>query len=262
MIKNPLELFGQKYTIKFKTHSGKLITIGPTSIEEIIMDLKEKSLLFLPAKATEGLSIIISAFERNGQMLVKEDMNTSRFYFIDKKIRNYNNSHPKPTLDQIRKCCEILDVLQSKFKKKDIFPTLLKWSIVAPFDYILKQVHKKWIPWLYLYGWSNTGKTTLGEVSCCIWNRYHEKDAILPFTGVDTKARFGGIDLIKKIKEKDTDYKIKTIIISTFIKDNLPYDKSYVTLIDKILEKPVYLDRLKNEIQELISTIDIQQKTE
>ena len=72
--------------------------------------------------------------------------------------------------------------------------------------------------------------------------------------------QMSGIDLIKKIKEKDTSYKIKTIIISAFIKDNIPYDKSYITTVDKILEKPIYLDRLKNEIQELISTIDIQQK--
>ncbi len=72
--------------------------------------------------------------------------------------------------------------------------------------------------------------------------------------------QMSGIDLIKKIKEKDTNYKIKTIIISAFIKDNIPYDKSYITTVDKILEKPVYLDRLKNEVQELISTINIQQK--
>ena len=72
--------------------------------------------------------------------------------------------------------------------------------------------------------------------------------------------QMSGIDLIKKIKETDTDNKIKTIVISAFIKDNLPYDKSYITMIDKILEKPVYLDRLKNEVKELISTIDIQQK--
>ena len=64
--------------------------------------------------------------------------------------------------------------------------------------------------------------------------------------------QMSGIDLIKKIKEKDTDYKIKTIVISAFIKDNLPYDKSYITMIDKILEKPVYLDRLRKVIQELI----------
>jgi len=73
--------------------------------------------------------------------------------------------------------------------------------------------------------------------------------------------QMSGIDLIKKIKEKDTNYKIKTIIISAFIKDNIPYDKSYITMIDKILEKPIYLDTLKNEVQELISTINIQEKT-
>ena len=72
--------------------------------------------------------------------------------------------------------------------------------------------------------------------------------------------QISGLELIKKIREKDTDCKIKTIVISAFIKDNLPYDKSYFLRVDKILEKPVYLDRLKNEIQYLISTIDIQQK--
>jgi response regulator RpfG family c-di-GMP phosphodiesterase len=66
--------------------------------------------------------------------------------------------------------------------------------------------------------------------------------------------QMSGLDLIKKIREKDIDCKIKTIIISAFMKDNLPYDKSYIIRVDKILEKPVYLDRLKTVIQELIST--------
>ena len=72
--------------------------------------------------------------------------------------------------------------------------------------------------------------------------------------------QMSGIDFIKKIREKDTDCKIKTIVISAYIKDNIPYDKSYVMTVDKILEKPVYLDRLKKVVQELISTINIQQK--
>ena len=61
--------------------------------------------------------------------------------------------------------------------------------------------------------------------------------------------QMSGIDLIKEIK--DTNCKIRTIVISAFIKDNLPYDKSYITTVDRILEKPVYLDRLKNVIQGL-----------
>ena len=51
-----------------------------------------------------------------------------------------------------------LDILQPKFKNKDILPTVLKWSIIAPFDYVLKQIHKQWMKWLYPYGWANTGK--------------------------------------------------------------------------------------------------------
>jgi CheY-like chemotaxis protein len=73
--------------------------------------------------------------------------------------------------------------------------------------------------------------------------------------------QMSGIDFIKKIREKeDTDaYNIKTIIISAFIKDNIPFDKSYIMTVDRILEKPVYLDRLKKEIQDLFS-FDIKQK--
>src|ERR671911_729022 len=71
--------------------------------------------------------------------------------------------------------------------------------------------------------------------------------------------QMSGIDFIKKVREKDTDCKIKTIVISAYIKDNIPYDKSYVMTVDKILEKPVYLDRLKTEIQQLL-TIDIKKK--
>ncbi|HSF49621.1 MAG TPA: hypothetical protein VLA74_02575 [Nitrososphaeraceae archaeon] len=194
--KNPLGLFDQKYIIKFVTHTELSFTIGPKTLDEILSCLKDRSLIYMPIKATEALSIIINAFQRNGKLIVKDDMETTGFYFIDGEIKQYTNnynSNPKPTFDQIKKCCELLDILQIKFKNKDVFPTLLKWSIVAPFDYVLKQVHKKWIPWLYAYGWANTGKSTLGDICCCIWNRYQDKDSILPFTAADTKARLGEI---------------------------------------------------------------------
>ena len=71
--------------------------------------------------------------------------------------------------------------------------------------------------------------------------------------------QMSGIDFIKKIREQDINYKIKTIILSAFIKDNLPYDKSYINAVDRILEKPVYLERLKKEVQGLVS-INISKK--
>ena len=62
-----------------------------------------------------------------------------------------------------------------------------------------------------------------------------------------------GLDLLKKIREKDIDCKIKTMIISAYTKTDIPYELSYIMKIDKILEKPVYLDNLKEEIKRVIT---------
>jgi DNA-binding response OmpR family regulator len=63
-----------------------------------------------------------------------------------------------------------------------------------------------------------------------------------------------GLDLIKKIKEKDRNYSIKIIIISATIKNNIinSHDKFLKLKVDKFLEKPISLDKLKNEIKMLI----------
>ncbi len=63
--------------------------------------------------------------------------------------------------------------------------------------------------------------------------------------------QMSGIDLIKKIREQDFNSNIKTMIISAYVKDALLKDNSYTQRIDKILEKPVDVATLKNEITNL-----------
>jgi len=64
--------------------------------------------------------------------------------------------------------------------------------------------------------------------------------------------QMSGIDLIKKIREKDMNYKIKIMLISAYLKNNFLKDNPYLGKIDKILEKPLTLDTLKKGISELI----------
>jgi response regulator RpfG family c-di-GMP phosphodiesterase len=64
--------------------------------------------------------------------------------------------------------------------------------------------------------------------------------------------QMSGIDFIKKIKEKYFAYKIKTMLISAYLKTDLLRDNPYLEKIDKIIEKPVTLETLKNEVLELI----------
>ncbi|HJT83282.1 MAG TPA: response regulator [Nitrososphaeraceae archaeon] len=61
--------------------------------------------------------------------------------------------------------------------------------------------------------------------------------------------QMSGLDLIKKIRENDHNSNIKTIIVSAYVKDDLLKDNPYLQKIDKILEKPVDIDTLKNEIK-------------
>lgn len=63
-----------------------------------------------------------------------------------------------------------------------------------------------------------------------------------------------GLDLIKKIRKKDQNYKIKIIVISATVKDDIIRENSkFLNLkIDKFLEKPITLDNLKKEIEKLI----------
>ena len=63
--------------------------------------------------------------------------------------------------------------------------------------------------------------------------------------------QMSGLDLIKKIREKDLNSIIKTMIVSAYVKDDLLKDNSYIQRIDKIIEKPVDVDTLKNEVTNL-----------
>ena len=172
---DPLELSSEhKYTITFETQieKQKTITIGPKSLDEILQELHNRTLIVeQQTKAGEALSSIILAMEKDNKVIINKDVTTPGFYLINNQIKGYNieNYHPNPSKEEIAKCLESLELLQQNFKNKDVFPTVLKWSIMAPFNYVMKQTNSNsWMPWLYLYGFPRTGKTTLGHLESAI----------------------------------------------------------------------------------------------
>jgi CheY-like chemotaxis protein len=60
--------------------------------------------------------------------------------------------------------------------------------------------------------------------------------------------QMSGINLIQKIRKKDQNFKIKIIVISATVKDDIikHNDKLFNLKIDKFLEKPIPLYKLKN----------------
>ena len=65
--------------------------------------------------------------------------------------------------------------------------------------------------------------------------------------------QMSGLDFLNKIREKDTDYKIKMMLISAFVKSDLNVDNILNSLkIDKIIEKPIHLQNLIAEVKKLV----------
>jgi hypothetical protein len=199
---NPLKQTERKFTIKFSTHTAKKLTVGPKPLEEIISELREKALVYVSRGASEALAVIISAFAKDKKIIINTEVETPGFYFINSgdinsssnsKIVSYKTNHPRPTLQEFQKSADLLDELSLKYDSKEIFATVIKWSIVAPFGFVFKQVKGIWIPWLHLYGHSGTGKTTIGDISSAIWGNYLDKNYKIPYTNMDTVPKFGEV---------------------------------------------------------------------
>ena len=67
--------------------------------------------------------------------------------------------------------------------------------------------------------------------------------------------QMSGFDFIKNIRGIDVNFIIKIIVITAYIKNNLLNDKSNNLRIDKIIEKPILLEKLKDEVKMLLLSI-------
>jgi hypothetical protein len=153
-------------------------------------------MLIKRAAAMDALTAIISAYERDDKAIINENITTPGYYFIDGKLVSYEitqHINKYPEQNEILQCVNLLDELSQKYKNKDIFPTVIKWTVCAPFSFILKG-NDNWMPWLQPYGITRSGKSTLGIIALAIWRKHKsadKKDHQLEFNNIDSVARFG-----------------------------------------------------------------------
>jgi hypothetical protein len=98
----------------------------------------------------------------------------------------------QPSTEEIRKCAQVLDELVSRSKHPEILVTEIKWGILSPFNFVFKQLNengrKRWMPWLYLHGYTQTSKTTDGRIALAIYRRQTNK---LSLASINNVARLG-----------------------------------------------------------------------
>lgn len=184
--------------VELEFHNGKSIEkIGPlNSLEDLRKTLEGKGYVLNRNRSHDAFNSIVSAMKDrdNGMVEYITDVTTGGYYLINEQFikKNTTQSEKAMSKEDIIECCYLLNTLATThaWKDKAIFPTVLKWGLIAPFAFIIKTSTDKWMEWLQLYGNGQTGKTTLGGIIMNIWN-FDSVNRSCGFTNVDTPAKFG-----------------------------------------------------------------------
>jgi hypothetical protein len=182
----------RKFEVTFESFSlAKPLKLPPSYLEEIIEKLKTVGLVYNKKSIDDVITAILNAFINKKKAIIKVQIEAPGFYLVNGKITPIKIEIKPYNMEQLKSALLLLNDLADNWfsKVKTNFATAIKWGVIAPFNYMYKQ-QGKWIPWLYLFGASKTGKTTIGEIILSIWG-----------LGYEYKKSGANIDTIPRIGE-------------------------------------------------------------
>ncbi|MGC2383011.1 MAG: hypothetical protein WA631_07890, partial [Nitrososphaeraceae archaeon] len=229
-----------KYEIEFETPRGQILKIEPKTIEGILSELRSKALVYKLRIAEEALPAILNAYERDGKMIIKREIETAGFYIIDDKVQAFKADHAQPAPEELRHCARFLNDLLTRFKRKEVISTFIRWGVISPFSFVLKQLDldENWLPWIYAYHQTNTGKTTCGRIVLAIWRKHKDRRKHdIGFASADNVARFG----------RAISYNTYPVLINeVHLDENNPKDKSIIEFIKHAVQNQTGRSRLSD----------------
>ena len=189
---NPIGGITKFYVLWEVNTRPKPIPIGPATVEEIVDRLRAEGLVRHRNLAYDVVSTVLDGYIKKGKAIIKTEIESPGFYEIEGKITPVRVEVKKPDIEELRESLQLLNELAEKWfsPNKDKFSTIIKWGVISPFSYIYKQ-RGLWLKWLYLYGASGTGKTTLGEIVLSLWGLGSSN--IKSGANIDSPARLGHV---------------------------------------------------------------------
>ncbi len=166
---------------------------GPLTLGELYDVLRAEGLVINERRGRDVFFAVINAIVRRGRAELLEEVYSGFFWHEGRLVaQGVEVSEPDP--EELRELLAFLDLLARKYYSRGWetqakFSAVLKYGLASMFGYALKQMGN-WMPALYLYGTTRTGKSTLGEIILYLWGR---DPAVFAVNGAsaDTKARLG-----------------------------------------------------------------------
>jgi len=182
-----------KVTWEAKTLSRPLV-LGPATLEDIERRLINEGLVKARQLLSDALSSLINEAIKAGRATEKFEAPAPGFYYdSDGKLRAYGLDVKPPTTEELRRGLEALNALHDAYIHiEDAFLKTVKYGLVAPFAYAIKEHHNNFLPGLYIWGATHTAKTTLSKIAVALYTP--DPSGPATFTSgasVDTVAKLG-----------------------------------------------------------------------
>ena len=192
------------YTVQFKDTIGKTFTHTRMSLTQIMEHLKDDGYVMSGYGATEALSAIITAYREDGKLRVEKSVDFEGYYYCDEDIQRsgVEDKHPKRSKQD---CIIAIDFLEkwsgfyiyNGIDRRDVVATGVKWTIIAPFNFVLKQLTRKYMNGISFSGERDGGKSAMFEAMLEIHGNFTDKSVSeqsiydLSAGSANTDAKFG-----------------------------------------------------------------------
>ena len=161
----------EQYKIQFKTQEGQTFSVEG-DISEISSMLKKTARVTKRQKFEDALSLIISRAVAIGCCRIVRGERVKGILLINNQPTTFDFDI-NYTIDELKEALQLLNdfVKLSEFNKERVakISKIIKWFVVSGFNYVYKQLGH-WIPHLYIYGESDTGKTATARFLQNIWH--------------------------------------------------------------------------------------------
>ncbi len=186
------------FRIKWKNRNETFLTPPQDegyNLNELKEELVNRGTVISANDVLAALSSLINEFQNRKILKIKTDIQKPGFYYdkendkitvIKYEIKDYR--------DGLYDAIQVLESLKEYYgDNDDKLATYLKWGLICPFFYAMKQRGNESVCYLCLSGIADAGKTSAGQIILYLWDKPIEGSTEINGAKAGSVARFGSI---------------------------------------------------------------------
>jgi hypothetical protein len=148
-------------------------------VDEHIEQLKKQGVVISRQNVHDCISAIFKTFEYKKIASIKEEMKIEGLYILNGELKWSREDLYQPDREKLREALEVLNDLSRYYDFAiEIFSDTVKYAILSPISFALKQSGRNPLPYAIYQGPPDTGKSTLASLSLYIWGAPTENASI------------------------------------------------------------------------------------